>query len=123
MSARASALAEVLWELKRSDKVATLTAVAHRAGFNAGPNCRTILNCLETVRRDWPHLHWWRAINDDGTVSHASEQSRLLQEWGVAVDSNVENGKVALLIDESKIMVWTDAEEAAPAKPAATAAE
>lgn len=113
VSARAAAVAEVLWELKRADKVATLTAIAYRAGFNPGQNGKTILNCLDAVRRDWPHLQWWRAISDDGTVAHESEHAVMLQEWGVVLDDNAEDGKVAVLIDESRIMVWSDDESPA----------
>ncbi len=36
-STRAQAVAEILWELKRADKLATLSAVADRAGFPPGP--------------------------------------------------------------------------------------
>jgi hypothetical protein len=35
---RAEAVAEVLWELKKMEKLATFSAVAERAGFK-GPTC------------------------------------------------------------------------------------
>ena len=60
-STRAQAIAEILWQLKKAEKLATLTSIAARAGFSPGANGRTVSTCLKTVRRDWPHLQWWRA--------------------------------------------------------------
>ena len=80
-STRASAVAEVLWELKRMDKIATYGAIAHRAGFSAGANGRAMLTCLKTIRKEWPHLQWWRAIRDDGTVKRDGEQELALRGW------------------------------------------
>src|SRR3954463_8066764 len=67
-STRAQAIAEILWELKKADKLATLTSIANRAGFSAGSNGRTVSKYLQTVRRDWPQLQWWRAIADNGQL-------------------------------------------------------
>jgi alkylated DNA nucleotide flippase Atl1 len=105
-STRAPAVAEVLWELKRADKVATFSAIATRAGFSAGANGRAMLTCLKTIRKDWPHLQWWRAIRDDGTVKQDGEQAVLLREWGVEIEAEGENGRVVVRIDEALIMVW-----------------
>lgn len=105
-SMRAPAVAEILWELKRADKVATFSAIANRAGFSAGANGRAMLTCLKTIRKDWPHLQWWRAIRDDGTVKQDGEQAVLLQEWGAQVETEGENGRVVVRIDESLIMIW-----------------
>ena len=76
-STRAQAVAEILWELKRADKVATLTSIANRAGFSPGSGGRTVNICLKTVRRDWPHLQWWRAVADNGQVEE-EQQSHLI---------------------------------------------
>jgi alkylated DNA nucleotide flippase Atl1 len=65
-SSRAQEVAEILFELKRADKIATFSSIAGKAGFSAGANGRTVVTCLKTVRRDWSHLQWWRAIKDDG---------------------------------------------------------
>ena len=81
-SVRAEGVAEALWELKRLDKLATFTEVATRAGFKPGAGGRTLLSCLTTVQRDWPHLHWWRAIPDDRMVAKESEHSRQLASGG-----------------------------------------
>jgi hypothetical protein len=59
-SVRAAEVAELLWEIKRADKVGTFTGVARKAGFSPGAAGRTIQTVLKTVRRDWPHLQWWR---------------------------------------------------------------
>src|SRR3990172_6944948 len=67
-SMRAQAVAKILWELKQADRIATLTAIAGRAGFSPGTNGRTVKACLKTVRRDWSHLQWWRAVGDNGQV-------------------------------------------------------
>lgn len=105
-SNRAADVAEVLWELKRAGKVATLSAVAERAGFNPGSGGKAIRKCLETVEREWPHLEWWRAVEDDGSVEPGSVQALRLEAIGVNV---VEEKKGAsLLIDESLVMVWVE---------------
>lgn len=110
---RASMVAEVLWELKRMDKVATYSAIAARAGFSAGTGGRTMKTCLKTVRRDWPHLHWWRAINDDGQVKKGGEQEKLLQALGLAIASG--KADVATVdLENELVMNWADtASEAA----------
>src|SRR5690606_21320834 len=106
-STRAQEVAEVLWELKRADKVATFTAIAQRAGFSAGANGRAMNTCLKTVRRDWPHLQWWRAINDDSTVEQGSEQAERLTELGIEIDeSHAKNGQVKLALQEELLMTW-----------------
>ncbi len=72
-AARAQAVAEILWQLKKSEKLATLSSIADRAGFSPGPGGRTIITCLKNVRRDWPHLQWWRAVADNGQVEQEQE--------------------------------------------------
>lgn len=106
-STRAQEVAEVLWELKRADKVATFTAIAQRAGFSAGANGRAMNTCLKAVRRDWPHLQWWRAINDDATVEPGSEQAERLTELGIGLDeSSAKNGQVKLTLQDELVMKW-----------------
>lgn len=105
-SSRAPAVAEVLWELKRADKVATYSTIAVRAGFSAGANGRAMLTCLKTIRRDWPHLQWWRAVRDDFTVV-AGEHAVELEEWG-AVVTEAEDGRVSLQIEGERIMIWEE---------------
>lgn len=105
-STRAPAVAEVLWELKRLDKVAQFGAIAARAGFNPGANGRAMLICLETIRKEWPHLQVWRAIRDDGTVEVKSSQYTQLQAWGAKFSEPDSNGRAGILIDESLVMIW-----------------
>ena len=108
-SNRAADVAEVLWELKRAGKVATLSAVAARAGFNPGAGCKAIRKCLETVEREWPHLEWWRAVEDDGSIRAGSIQAARLEAIGINI---VEEKKGAsLLIEGSLVMVWADVVE------------
>ncbi len=77
-STRAQAVAEILWELKRAEKLATLTSIAERTGFKPGSGGQTVRKCLKTVRRDWPHLQWWRVVADDGILDKEQE-SHLVQ--------------------------------------------
>ncbi|TWT57344.1 hypothetical protein KOR42_07040 [Thalassoglobus neptunius] len=105
-STRAPAVAEVLWELKRADKIATYSAVANRAGFSAGANGRAMLTCLKTIRRDWPHLQWWRAIRDDFTVV-AGEHGDELAKWGAVIEP-AEEDRVSVQVDDERMMSWED---------------
>ncbi|MBX3437732.1 MAG: hypothetical protein KF861_09590 [Planctomycetaceae bacterium] len=106
-STRAAEVAELLWELKRADKVATYTAIAQRAGFSAGANGRAMSSCLKTVRRDWPHLQWWRAISDDATVEKGSEQAERLSELGVEIaEAKAASGQIKITVQEELLMTW-----------------
>jgi alkylated DNA nucleotide flippase Atl1 len=106
-SSRAAEVAEALWELKRADKIATYSAIAERAGFSAGANGRAMNTCLKTVRRDWPHLQWWRAISDDATVEEGSEQAERLTELGIEIDrSSAADGQVKLTLLDDVLMTW-----------------
>lgn len=86
-SVRAEGVAEALWELKRLDKLATYTQVAARAGFKPGAGGRTLMTCLLTVQRDWPHLHWWRAIPDDRMVAKESDHAKQLATAGYELEA------------------------------------
>ncbi len=105
-STRAAEVAEVLWELKRAGKVATFSAIARRAGFSAGSDGKTIRNCISTIRRDWPHLQWWRAIDDAGTSKTDAEQAAQLKELGIDLPPEIKKGKPALEISDELLMVW-----------------
>lgn len=107
-STRADEVAEILWELKRAGKISTYTNIARRAGFSPGVNGRTMDSCLKVVRRDWPHLHWWRAVRDDGLLDVDKEQMSILNEAGYKVEKQ-EGGKRATIISiESHLMVWEE---------------
>ena len=118
-TSRAEEVAEVLWELKRADKVATFTAIAGRAGFSAGANGRTLMTCLKTVRRDWPHLQWWRAIKDDGLVDKDSEHEAKLRESGFDIEESGKN--VTLSAFEVHVMSWDEGSQDEPAEESAAA--
>jgi alkylated DNA nucleotide flippase Atl1 len=98
-SSRAQAFADVLYELKQAEKLGTLTGVARRAGFNPGVNGKTALNVLENVRREWPHLQWWRVVRDDGTLCFA-EQADALTKEGIALI----NDRKSVEVDERVVM-------------------
>lgn len=108
-STRAREVAEVLWELKRADKVATYSVIASRAGFSAGSNGRAMHTTLRTVRRDWPHLQWWRAIRDDGVLEQGSEQEECLREWGFELETVDERKKATTIKEfEEHLMSWEE---------------
>jgi len=107
-STRASDVAEVLWELKRADKIATFSSVAERAGFSAGSTGRTMVTCMRNIRKDWPHLQWWRAINDDCKLECDCEQAELLKENGLSLEADGDEGMVSVVIEEEQIMRWDD---------------
>ena len=112
IATRAQAVADILWELKNADKLATLTAIAHRAKFSPGPNCRTVSTCLKNVRRDWPHLQWWRAVADNGQLEH--EQVACLQKAGYATNASADGTAVVASMAED-LMIWDAPQEVAPA--------
>jgi alkylated DNA nucleotide flippase Atl1 len=111
-SSRADEVAEILWELKRAGKIATYTHIARRAGFSAGNGGRAMDSCLKVVRRDWPHLQWWRAVKDDGTLENGSEQESKLREAGYALEASGKH--ITLVAIEQHLMVWQEVAAAAP---------
>ncbi len=113
-STRAQEVAEILWELKRADKIATYSKVAERAGFSAGSNGRTVLTAMKTVRRDWPHLQWWRAVSDDGVVEKGSEHASKLTESGFELEDGKGDTVVVKDLDE-QLMNWDEETVAAEA--------
>ena len=108
-STRAQAIAEILWELKKAEKLATLTSIAARAGFVAGSDGRTVSTCLKTVRRDWPHLQWWRAVADDGQLN--DEQISCLAKAGFETET-VEGGIVVIKSFSAQLMKWEEPQDA-----------
>ena len=110
-SSRAQAVADVLYELKQAEKLGTLTGVARRAGFNPGVNGKTAINVLENVRREWPHLQWWRVVRDDGALCF-DEQADLLAQQGISVNDD----KKSVVIDERVVMELAAVAAEAPKK-------
>ena len=106
-STRADVVAEILWELKRAGKISTYTLIARRAGFSAGSNGRAMDSCLRVVRRDWPHLHWWRAIKDDGYLENGSEQESKLREAGYDVEAASDGKRCSVASFEDHKMSWS----------------
>ncbi len=105
-SARATALAEVLWELKRANKYSTCSAVARRAGFAPGPDGRIVRSSLEVVRQEWPHLQWWRVLPDDGRMEASGALAQQLRDNGVTLEPDAKTSHVHVLLDERTLMVW-----------------
>jgi alkylated DNA nucleotide flippase Atl1 len=121
-SSRADEVAEILWELKRADKISTFTLIARRAGFSAGNKGRAMLTTLKTVRRDWPHLHWWRAVGDEGIIEAETEHLTKLQEAGYEFDPVKNNDKAFQLKElEVHVMTWEDISGAEPVAETAVA--
>ena len=111
-SSRADEVAELLWELKRADKISKFTLIASRAGFAAGNKGRAMMTTLKTVRRDWPHLHWWRAVADDGILEAESEQLGMLREAGFEFAAVKDDGKQFVIKElEVHVMRWDDTPE------------
>lgn len=110
-SSRADEVAEILWELKRAGKVSTYTLIARRAGFSAGSNGRAMDSCLKVVRRDWPHLHWWRAVKDDYVLENGCEQETCLRDAGIPLEPAANGKHVTVISTEEHFMTW----EVAPA--------
>src|SRR5688572_23905718 len=102
-STRAQSIAEILWELKRAEKLATFSAIAGRAGFSPGSNGRTVIVSLKTVRRDWPHLQWWRAVADNGRLDE--EQKAHLAKAGFETETTG-GGEFVVKSLEEQLMNW-----------------
>jgi len=107
-SSRAEEVAEVLWELKRAEKLGKFSIIAKRAGFSAGSTGRAMHTTMRTVRRDWPHLQWWRAVQDDGLLEQGCEQVEMLREAGFELQPT-DNGIVAVAEFEEHLMNWDEA--------------
>jgi alkylated DNA nucleotide flippase Atl1 len=107
-SARAQAIAHILWELKKAEKLATLTSIANRVGFSPGASGKTVSTSLKTVRRDWPQLQWWRAVADNGQVD--AEQQSFLAESGFESEP-VEDGVAAIKSFAEHLMTWEEPSE------------
>jgi alkylated DNA nucleotide flippase Atl1 len=130
-SARAQEVAEALWEMKRAGKVGLYQAIAKRCGFASGSGGRTMITTMKTVRRDWPHLQWWRAIPDHGLLVKGSEQAQCVEEDGfVIVDTDKRDPKAEEEIEmvtleglEEHLMIWPDEEADAAAAALAEAGD
>jgi hypothetical protein len=107
-STRAQDVATILWELKKAEKLATLTSIARRAGFSPGPRCSTINSCLKTVRRDWPHLEWWRAVADDGQL--LDDQASHLEKSGFSTTPAAAGTATINALDD-QLIAWCTEEE------------
>lgn len=106
-STRAQEVAEILWELKRAEKLANFGVIAKRAGFSAGAKGRAMMTTMKSVRRDWPHLQWWRAVKDDNLIEKDSEQEEVLRENGYELAASDDDEFVSIQIDEH-LMNWDD---------------
>ncbi|MFO1020024.1 MAG: hypothetical protein U0903_04925 [Planctomycetales bacterium] len=112
-SIRADEVAELLWELKTAGKLATCSEVAKRAGFRSGQGGKAVVSCIRLVRRDWPHLQWWRILQDDGLLEAESEQLQFLVSAGYEVEQKKQGKKRVVLLKkwEEQLMEWREDEE------------
>lgn len=105
---RSEIVAEILWELKQADKLATFTSIARRAGFSPGSQRQTMTNCLKAVRQNWPHLQWWRALRDDARVVEGSEQEGSLRDAGFQLEKITDpNGTLILKNLDQHLVEWS----------------
>ncbi len=118
-SARATEVAELLWELKRAGKLGKYTTVARKAGFAPGAGGRTIVSTIAAVRKDWPHLQWWRVVPDDGTFEKGSELHKALAAANFEITES--DTKAAVANFEEHVFVWPEPEPT-PEEVAAAAA-
>lgn len=108
MSIRAQAVAEVLWELKKAEKLGTYSLVASRAGFSAGTNGRTMITCLKKIRREWPHLEWWRVLEDETMMEKQSEQVSQLESNGFSMEASGSDEKMVKPAElEEHLIDWS----------------
>lgn len=107
-SIRAQAIAHILWELKKADKLATFTSIAARVGFSPGVSGRTVNASLRTVRSGWPQLQWWRAVTDDGRVG--DEQKSYLSEAGFESEP-VESDLFEIKSFAQQLMIWEESSD------------
>lgn len=123
-SIRAEAVAEVLWELKQLEKLSTYSQVAERAGFKPGVNGKTIMTCLETVKKEWPHLQWWRAVQDEGRLTAESEQAEILAGKGYELQPLSGRKAVVEIVNfETHTYFWTHQTDAAAVEATAAVEE
>jgi alkylated DNA nucleotide flippase Atl1 len=104
-STRAQEVANILWELKKAEKLATFSSIATRAGFSPGSKGRTVIVSLKTVRRDWPHLQWWRAVADNGQLDE--EQKAHLAKAGFESET-LDGGEIVVKSFEEQLMSWEE---------------
>ena len=64
------------------------------------------LTALKGVRRDWPHLQWFRAVSEEGTVEKDSEHETLLRDIGFSFEE--QDDCMALVGHEDRLMNWED---------------
>jgi hypothetical protein len=94
--------------------------LAKQAGFSAGMNGRTMVTTIRTIRRDWPHLEWWRAVGDDGLLEKDSEHEEKLRQSGYELEeAKGKRGNLMIKSLDKHLMSW----EAAAANAATTAAQ
>lgn len=104
---RAEGVAETLWELKRAEKLATYGQVAEQAGFRSGKTGKSFEKTLNAVRRDWPHLQWWRAVPEGAVVGKDSEREEFLRQSGFDLEPAAsEPDQLVVSNFEEHRMVW-----------------
>lgn len=95
--------------MKRNEKLGTYSTVAERAGFSAGTNGRTMISCLKKIRREWPHLEWWRALEDSLKLTKGSEQAKALEKNGYEMEAHGSDDKHVKPAElEVHLVVWEE---------------
>lgn len=105
-SLRAESVAEVLWELKQLNRVATYGSIASRAGFRPGPQGRFVEQAIQTIRRDWSHLQWWRALPETLVVTRGSDLCDQLQQAGIELKEVRGRKTMLTLANQELLQAW-----------------
>lgn len=81
-----------------------------------------MMTCMKSVRRDWPHLEWWRAVPDDGKVEKNSEHANMLIEAGFDISDDEADEEKSVVADfEEQVMSWDEEEKDEAAEAEETA--
>ncbi|MDZ4688982.1 MAG: hypothetical protein SH850_28230, partial [Planctomycetaceae bacterium] len=69
---------------------------------------KNIETCLEAVKREWPHLQWWRAVNDDNRLPAECNQAALLTQNGYPLETVAGRKTIMQIVDlQTHLYAWT----------------
>jgi hypothetical protein len=64
---------------------------------------------LKNVRRDWPHLEWWRVVSDNGQLD--AEQAACLTAGGYGI-SEIGSDRFEINQFDEQLLTWEVVEAA-----------
>lgn len=72
-----------------------------------------MISCLKKIRREWPHLEWWRALEDCLKLQKGSEQAKALEQNGYPMEASGSDDKHVKPAElEVHLVVWEEIDEA-----------